>query len=56
MLLDKIIEPIMNNDILMIIVIVIAGYVGFKLVNAMLKTATAILVILYLLTKLGIIF
>ena len=56
MLLDKIIEPIMNNDILMIIVIVIAGYIGFKLANAILKTAVAILIILYLLTKLGIIF
>lgn len=56
MLLDKIIEPIMNNDILMIIAIVIAGYIGFKLVNAILKTVAVILVILYLLTKLGIIF
>lgn len=56
MSLDTIIDTIMNNDILMIVAIVIAGYVGFKFVNAILKTVAVILVILYLLTKLGIIF
>lgn len=48
---DFIIGKILGNDILMIIAIGLAGFIGYKIVSKLLKLITLILSILYMVVK-----